>query len=87
MPKVETGFVKVKNTAEIDENHKSDSEVVVEPSQGDITETKVVYDKDGNPLPNPGIVSRGDVLTYKITITNTGESNITEVYGKRHSGK
>ena len=82
MPKVETGFVKVKNTAEIDENHKSDSEVVVEPSQGDITETKVVYDKDGNPLPNPGIVSRGDVLTYKITITNTGESNITEVYGK-----
>ena len=63
MPKVETGFVKVKNTAEIDENHKSDSEVVVEPSQGDITETKVVYDKDGNPLPNPGIVSRGDVLT------------------------
>ena len=74
MPKVETGFVKVKNKAE--------SEVVVEPSQGDITETKVVYDKDGNPLPNPGIVSRGDVLTYKITITNTGESNITEVYGK-----
>ena len=82
MPKVETGSVKVKNTAEIDENHKSDSEVVVEPSQGDSTETKVVYDKDGNPLPNPGVVSVGDVLTYKITITNTGESNITEVYGK-----
>ena len=33
-------------------------------------------------MPNPGVVSVGDVLTYKITITNTGESNITEVYGK-----
>ena len=82
MPKVETGSIKVKNTAEIDENHKSDSEVVVEPSQGDSTETKVVYDKDGNPLPNPGVVSAGDVLTYKITVKNTGKSNITEVYGK-----
>ncbi|MFQ7021432.1 MAG: Cna B-type domain-containing protein [Blautia faecis] len=82
MPKVETGSVKVKNTAEIDENHKSDSEIVVEPSQGDSTETKVVYDKDGNPLPNPGVVSVGDVLTYKITVKNTGKSNITEVYGK-----
>ena len=82
MPKVETGSVKVKNTAEIDENHKSDSEIVVEPSQGDSTETKVVYDKDGNPLPNPGVVSVGDVLTYKITVKNIGKSNITEVYGK-----
>ena len=82
MPKVETGSIKVKNTAEIDENHKSDSEVVVEPSQGDSTETKVIYDKDGNPLPNPGVVSAGDVLTYKITVKNTGKSNITEVYGK-----
>ena len=83
MPKVTSGAVSVKNTAGTGENPPtSETETVVEPKQGDSEETKVVYGADGKPLPDPGVVSEGDILTYKITITNTGESNITEVYGQ-----
>ena len=83
MPKVTSGVVTVTNTAGTGENPPSSkTETVVEPKQGDSEETKVVYGADGKPLPDPGVVSEGDILTYKITITNTGKSDITEVYGQ-----